>query len=342
MKKSILILALGLMTSLVARAQEIPTEFDAVRISPVEATSDANLEEGLTVTYDPAELKDAPKVEMGMDALEALAAEMATDEYKKTLEEKIVIPVSTASKEDLAYAKRLSPDELTDFLSKKTKFLNGVVKTLSFIHLKAKSINKMVFMMNDRFFKKSGVIAHANSRVYTLQLAVGGGVGFSDWIMGQLKRSPYFKDLPERSGFYFMAGTGFSVGRTFKDGKSSFFIEPIVEFRRATKIFSPFVFGAAGLIGGATWEHRATNEAVQSADFYKVSSLTIIDGVDSFGFSGAAAFAFPPGGGAVAGMEGKVTRVRLTPALISSAWSRLMQFAQMRGSSKIRCSGIFE
>ncbi|HEY1078926.1 MAG TPA: hypothetical protein VGE46_02480 [Bdellovibrio sp.] len=310
----LVVLIVTLATSMAFADEVPPGDFDAVRIAPIESTDPMpqSLDE-LSFKYDPSQLSDAPKIDIDFSTLQKLSQEMNSQDYQNQLAEKVVIPLASASAEKTAMTSGLTSEELVSFVSKKTKFLQSVAKTFAFIKLKPKAINKIVFLLNDNFFKNAGVIANANTRVLNIQLGVAGGLGFSDWLMAQIKKSPFFKDLPNTAGFYFMAGAGLSFGKTVKDGKTKFFIEPIIEFRHHTRIFSPFLFAAGGLSGSYTWENRSSAEALQTATFYKVSSVSTINGGQNFGFTAAAAMVFPPGGGALAGIEGKVYRLRITP-----------------------------
>lgn len=338
------IVLVSLMLSVSAWAQEerVPSDFDAVLISPIESEKGINPND-LTITYDPAELRDAPNVDLKYADLIRLSDEMTTPDFQKQMTEKVIIPVSSSLKDKVALAENLTPEELVTFVSKKTKFLSGIAKTLSFIHLKPSAINKVIFTINDQFFfKNAGVVANANTRVTNLQFGIGGGIGLADWMMKQLKKSSYFKDLPDRTGFYFMAGAGVSIGRRVQaDGSSRFFIEPIVEFRRSTRIFSPFVFGAMGFTGSHTWENRTGQDAIQTATFYKVSTANVMSGTQMAGVAAAAAMVFPPGGGAVAGIEGEVYRVRLTHEIFTTVWSKLRDFTARFSGGRMKCSNVF-
>ena len=326
--------------------EPIPVDVDAIRVDGIQATdlqeapSSMASEAELVLTYDPSLLQEASKVEIDYDSLIKLSDTMVTPGYQALLENKIQIPVSTASSKGLQRVKNLTPEELTIFLSKKTMFLEKVAKTLNFLRLKPKTINKMINVMNDSFFQNAAVIANSNRHIYTIQLGVSGGVGFSDWIMAQLKKSPYFKNLPERSGFYFLAGGGLSLVVTkTPEGKSKISIEPVLEFRRSTRIFSPFVFGAAGLQAGYFWENGSQRKTLQTASFYKFSMVNVINGGETFGFNAAAAAVFPPGGGAISGIEGKIYRLRLTPEIFGNLWKNIRQF-RLRGV-RLRCESIF-
>ena len=338
----ILILILSTGSTSAWSQEDLPTSFDAVRIAPYES-DDLKLgaSDELTFKYDPSALQDAVKIDIEYSKLQNLSREMSSEVYQRQLQEKVIIPIASASAEKLELAEKLSPEELKSFLSKKTKFLESVAKTFTFIKFQPKAVNKIIFLLNDHFFKNAGVIANANTRVLNLQIGIGGGLGLADWMMSQLKKSPYFRDLPNTTGFYFMLGTGISFGKTVENGKTRFFIEPIIEFRRSTKIFSPFLFGAAGFIGNFTWENRSKASLVQEAAFYKVSSATVINGGQHFGFSGAAAMALPPGGGAVAGIEGKVYRLRLTVDIFPKVFRLLQEFALVHSGRLAKCSGVF-
>ncbi|MGZ6448329.1 MAG: hypothetical protein ACXWRA_09870 [Pseudobdellovibrionaceae bacterium] len=318
--------------------------FQAVRIdgidnSVLEGQAESAPQDDVTFTYDPNDLGDAPLMNVSFARLQELSQEMQSESYKESLETKVVVPLSTAEQEELDGLKVLKPEEIPLFLSKKNRFLEKVAKFFTVLHLKPASINKMLSLMNKQFYKNAGVIASANSRVLSIQLGVAGGVGLADWLMARLKKSPYLKDLPDSTGFYFMLSTGISIVRTVKNGKTRLSLEPIVEFRRATRIFSPFIFGAAGLTGSNTWENRRESTSLQKVNFFRISSLNGLSGVQQFGFAASAALAFPPGGGAVAGMEGEVYRLRLTHEILLQMMQMMRNFIF---KSKIEtCSGIF-
>ncbi|WP_413289692.1 hypothetical protein [Bdellovibrio sp. HCB337] len=348
-RKPFFILSLILSSSLLwgfstAKAVEEIKDFDAVRIDGIDNTvlepkSPDAPQEHVTFTYDPSALADAPPVQTTLEELQKISQEMQGDAYKAKLKSEVVIPVSTDSPENLAALTVLKPEEVNTFISKKNHFLAKIAKILTTLRLKATSVNKMVHLMNEQFFKNAGVIANANARVLSIQIGVAGGVGLADWLMVRLKKSPYLRNLPDTAGFYFLFSTGFSIVKTTHNGKTRLSIEPIVEFRRATRIFSPFLFGAAGLTASYNWENRAESTSIQKATFYRISSLNAVSGVQQFGFSGAAAVAFPPGGGAAAGMEGEIYRVRITREMLPKLVDMMKGFL---GKSKVRsCEGVF-
>jgi hypothetical protein len=55
----------------------------------------------------------------------------------------------------------------------------------------------------------------------------------------------------------------------------------------------------------------------------------------------AAAAVFPPGGGAVAGMEGDAYTIRLTPAIFKNFWNTVSQIISRRGGG-LKCSQVFQ
>lgn len=313
------------------------TEVEALRIDGIDQGTLPN--DGVSITYDPSEVADAPAVESRLEELKKLSQQMSTEEYKKDLENKVVVPLSVESSEDLLALEKLQPTEVQTFLARKTSFLEKRAKFFKMLHLKVPVINKIVHAINKQFFKNAGVIANANSRVLSLQLGASGGVGFSDWIMAQLRKSPYFANLPERTGFYFLISTGVSIVRTEVDGKNRISIEPVIEFRRSTKILMPFVYGSAGAYGTWTLENRHETPTMQTANFYKVSSLSVVSGLQQYGFSASAAMVFPPGGGLVAGMEGVVYRIRITRKVIPDLMN-LIKSSFFR-SAGLRCEQAF-
>lgn len=328
MKTSFVLLRFGLSILLTAAAakghadtssnESDPGRPNAVVMTFAEADLGPASPEGeLVLDYDPSKLDPQ---ESGLPEradtrlLREEAAKMKTPAYAEELKARIIVPVAVSDDELLKNGLELSPKELDTFLKKKSVFLQKTARALGAIRIRPASINKLLDIMNKAFFRNAGVVASANTHVTNVQLGVALGAGLPDWLMKTLKRSPLLKDLPERVGFYFMLSTGFSIVATTKNGKLRFGIEPVIDVRRATRIFSPFAFGAAGFTGSFTWENRERDRSpVQKIGFYRVSSLNVFSSASHFGFSGSVAAAFPPGGGAIAGMEGEVYRFRVTP-----------------------------
>ncbi|MEK7356099.1 MAG: hypothetical protein AAB250_06595 [Bdellovibrionota bacterium] len=263
--------------------------------------------------HDPREAGLGAKVDAGF--LRAEAAKMAAPEYANELKAGVVVPVAIADAELLQNALVLSPRELEIFLKKKTVFLRKTGNVFRAIKFPVGTVNKILQLMNKAFFKNAAVVSEANTKVLSLQLGAAIGAGLPDWLMKAFRRSPILADIPERAGFYIMLSAGFSIVTKTKNGRLKIGIEPVIDFRRATRIFSPFVFGAAGFTGSFTMENREREKsAIQKIGFYRISSLNVFSSANHFGFSGSVAAAFPPGGGAAAGMEGEVYRFRVTPS----------------------------
>ncbi|WP_413291240.1 hypothetical protein [Bdellovibrio sp. HCB337] len=325
-----------------AQNPQTQSEFQALRIDGIEDTVLDHVtgsQEEVRFTYDPQALADAPPVETSIEKLQALSQEMRSENYQTNLAEKVVIPVSTEDAENLEALKSLKPEEVNTFIAKKSYFLQKVAGLFQTLRVKASAVNKMLNLMNKQFFKNAGVIAKANARVISIQLGVSAGVGFSDWLMTQLRKSPYLADLPSHTGFYFMLSTGISIVRTQKDGKTKISIEPIVDFRRSTRIFTPFVSGSAGLITTYTLENRAEVTTLQKANFYKISSLTTISGLQQAGVSGSFVVAVPPMGGIASGIEGEIYRLRLTPKALSQMVESVRGFISKTIGKK--CESVF-
>lgn len=283
---------------------------------------------------------DSLKLKQELHASEeaAKAAEAAGNSAPRMTE--VRIPIGSEDEQLLKNALDLSPTSLDTFVRKKTVFIEKTAKGLQALKLSKKMINKTLRLMNSAFYRNAAVFAEANTKVTNVQLGVALGAGLPDWLMRAIRKSPYLKDVPERLGFYFMLSSGFSVVNTTVNGKRKLSIEPVIDVRRATRIFGPFAFGAAGFTGSYTWENRENEKsAIQKIGFLRFSSLNVLSSSNHFGFSASAAFAFPPGGGAVAGMEGDIYRFRLTPSNFSQMIRSLL--TTVRGGSPGRCEAAF-
>jgi hypothetical protein len=307
---------LFLFTAFLALPAFATDDTRAVLITPAVDTAPAVTGEDFSIVYDPKQVADAPPANVTLKDLEKMSEEMKSAEYQARLEREIVIPDSTDEAEQLKSLSELDEATTKSFIGKKNRWLEKVAKSFSFLRTKPKRVNGIVNWLNRLFFRNSLAVASANANVTTISFGVGGGIGLNDWLIKQIRKIPVLSNLPERAGFYLAFSTGISFVRTHENGKSKFSFEPILEFRRATRIFSPFAFGAIGFTGNQTWEYRSGSDAILKAKFIRASSLNVLTADRAFGFSGAAALPFPPGGGAIAGMEGDYYRIRPTPKSI--------------------------
>lgn len=338
---------LGLLVPVAGFAQNRQTqvEYQALRIEGIEETAldrdyTQNPFEDVIFTYDPKALSEAPAIDVSIEDLRELSRQMQTDAYQKELQEKVVIPVSIEDDAAVKALEKLKPEDVKVFVSKKNLFLKKTGDFFKVLRMKTSAINKMIGLMNQQFFKNAGVIANANAQVISVQLGMSAGIGLSDWLMTQLRKSPYLADLPERTGFYFMLSTGLSIVRTNKDGKNKISIEPVLDFRRSKRIFTPFIYASGGLITSVTLENRTQPPILQKASFYKISSLTMISGVQQAGVSTSFVVAVPPMGGLVSGIEGEIYRLRLTPQAFTQVVDVVKSFI-FRKTANPTCDRIF-
>lgn len=340
--RKILLLSLiffsGLIISLGCKAED--EEVRAVRIDfPLEPITEEVSKNSVDVlfTYDPSQLENNVQISKTWLELQELNHQMNTEKYQKSLEGKeVIVPISVDNKELLENTKSLTEEELEKFLSKKTEYLNKLAKTFKVFYLPAKKINKILNNLNQQFYRNAKVVANSNEIVRNLALGGSLGLGLNDWLVKQARKIPLLQNLPERSGFYFLFNLGISVIKRIENGKVTYRLEPVIEFRRATRIFSPFIFGAFGFTYTRTWENQKKGQSVQSADYYKISIVNILSGLSQFGFSFAAAAVFPPGGGSIAGMEGVSYRVKLTPALLKAMMDMAQNFLKSHAKACTR------
>lgn len=323
---------------------ETVEEIKAASIIPIHEDTLAQDHEGLSVTYNPAELNENIE-DLTREDILSNAIFMKSEEYPTALTQNVIIPLATSQDELMSNINNFNDEELKVFISKKNQFLKKISKTFIFFRLKPASVNKIVSLINDQFYANAQAVANANAKVFTLQWKIAGGFGLSDWILSKLKTNSYLKHLPNTSGFYFVLSTGISVVVTKKDGKSKISLEPVVEFHRMIKVFSPFIIASTGLMGSYTAEKRSPNDpALQVAQFYSMpAGVNIISNLNQFGMFGSAALSVLPGGGAAAAFEGKMYRLRikLSSAAELIASTKEFLFKPVRVRSKRLCSMIF-
>ena len=310
-------------------AHALPEEIKAMTVAPIDEKVLASQPEQLGFVYNSEMVKDAPAVSVTMEDLQRQALEMSTPEYQQSLNDKVVIPVSIAAADKLEQVKTFDAKKLSFFITRKQAYLEKVVKLFSYFRARPEKVNKILGFLNTRFFENAPLVADANAIVLNFGLGGSIGIGFSDWFMDQFRKVPFLKNLPERSGFYFAVSLGFSIVRTNRDGVVKLSIEPVLDLRRATRIFSPYAFTAGGFMLSQTLENRSLNEPlVQKADFYKISSGTIFSSATQIGVSEGIAIPFPPGGGAIAGLEGKFVRYRLNSDVLKIFFQYVKQTLQ--------------
>jgi hypothetical protein len=185
-----------------------------------------------------------------------------------------VIPMSSEDKEALTKLNDLSAAEIKNFLSRKTKYIEKIAKTLALFSMQPQAINKVITLLNNQLFKNAKLVARANATAATIGIGISGGIGFSDWLATQLRKAPMLKNLPKSSGFYFQLSVGLCVMQTQKFGKTKLAFQPVFEFRRAEKILAAFV--GIGVGGGFSLSIEAPNpDDVQTARFFKFSSYNV-------------------------------------------------------------------
>ena len=336
LRKSLLLLMLPILllaVSVNSSAQELSGEesvkgifipfLDPIVATPPTIPHDPN-DETLDIVYSPGDLGNAEPIELTYKDLEHESQQMKAVDINKLTE--VFIPLSVADTDLLNTLQSHDQREITTFMSKKQKFLGKISKLFLTFHAPIRTVNSLVQKLNEQFFRNSGVVIDANARVTSINFGIGGGIGLSDWLMKYMKKVPCFSQLPDKAGFYYALSLGLSFVKTTENGKTKLRIEPIVEYRNASRIFSPFLFGAIGFTMSHSWENRHNASWKQKASFFRLSSLNILSGEDLFGMSAAAAAVFPPGGGAAAGMEGTISRYRINADMLRVFFRNIHQF----------------
>jgi hypothetical protein len=227
----------------------------------------------------------------------------------------IVIPLSIADEKLLANIDELNQEQLNVFLAKKTRYLNRAAKVLRLIMSK-KNLNQVLAGINEGYFENAGNVAASNAFVVSIQLAgaVGLGAGAPKWLINNFPNSRITKKLSGGQGFYSFFGAGLALVKKTENGRNYYSVETYYESRKADEIFSFFGFVALGLGFSMTDElHNSSRPSIETARFLKISIPNIFFGNYMKGLSIPAAIAFPPGGGAIAGMKGELKRYRNNP-----------------------------
>ncbi len=249
--------------------------------APSEGTTHA---EGLDVIYDPNELVDAPVVHATIEQLRVLARNSSAYKSGESVDQ---VPLSTPDEALLENLKDFSPVELSRFLSRKQLWLARIQKSLQLVRLPEKVVARTITAINEAMFANAKLIMQANVHATVVGFGVSGGVGFSDWLSQHLRRVPYLKMLPERTGFWYALSVGIAISQVHENGWHRIRIEPVIDFRKATKIIAPFASAGAGvfLAQGIEVENAKTTPHV---NFVKLGGFGVSHNENILFFSSAA------------------------------------------------------
>ncbi|OQW48199.1 MAG: hypothetical protein A4S09_13905 [Proteobacteria bacterium SG_bin7] len=254
---------------------------------------------------------------------------MNSEEYLKSLENKVIVPLGNYSTHRLDALGDFSSEDLNKFIGKKQKILNGLNRLLLFFRvLKPAKINKVLGETNDFLYDNANVLARSNAHTRNLSYGFSMGFGLNDWVLSKVKKIPGLEGLPKNSGFYLYTSFGLTVGfRKDEEGRRRFIVEPTIEYRHATEIYSPFAILALGPVYSPRIEYRGEESPlIEDFSFIKTSILTFTESKNLASISvpfgvPPVGMTFIPGGGAAAGMKGSGTTFVLNRSLLPKAWS---------------------
>jgi hypothetical protein len=288
-----------------------PELIRAALVSPIPentlSATGANENDELEFIYDASDTTNVAVSEISFERLKRQSEIMRGE---GETEHGFVIPDSTAIGADLEPLRHLSSSELSAFVARKNAFLEKIASVLTIVKVPSGSINRVLSLLNEQFFKRADQIMKANSHAGSVGIGVGGGLGLPDWLVKQLRKSVLFKGLPEHAGFFFGFSLGIAIVHTNENGQSRLRFEPFVQFRHATKIVGPFAYVGGSLFAGASLEKTSALSS-HIGNFFNISNIgfSYTDHGTGIGTSLLGA-SFPPFGSRFAVISGKTIEYR--------------------------------
>lgn len=238
--------------------------------------------------------------------LESLRAEMKLEQDSSVVK----IPVAPSTNEQMQKIETMSEAELQMFLGKKTKFLERMSKVLSFFHLKAKMINKVLNEVNNKFYNSARLIANSNAVGATVMISVSGGIALPRKIVERLEGRSVGKYIPKSGGFAYLLGFGAGFGRHIQpSGRSHWVFDVFVDVERLKKTITGIVEVSTAGTYGVVYELREGSFKSQKTDTtYGGVAGVFRQGEAQFGWAASTGLSFPPGIGAILVFDNETTR----------------------------------
>jgi hypothetical protein len=280
--------------------------------------------------YDPNLVVDNREVLATLHDLHVNARLMKTANYRDKLKGEIVVPISTENEEDLRVLRVFSRRDLQIFLGRKTSYLEKIAMVLGSLRLPVETVNRVIYLLNDQFYKHADVVSRANSNATAVSFNIGLGAGLPEWFLGQLRKVPLLAKVPAKAGFFIGFSVGIALVNTTVNGRMKVRLEPFADFRRSEKLYGALLSVSTSIsVSAELLVPREGSIDGSHSRFISFGGTALTSSPNSLGISRTVVgISFPPFGGRFTVIQGKNHSFRVDGTGLASLKQYVSEYFQ--------------